>query len=136
MPSTRTISKGIRIKNEAAEYFKGKPLNRYIECLHESIESGEIEIIDDRIVCTHSKRETVPEYVSRMNVAGAAYGLSGGELAEKLMDSMDSGKIVYENGEFTCEMEEDISRLRDACHDKGIPVQKAIDTMTQMVRKA
>lgn len=133
MPSTRTISKGIRIKNEAAEFFKGKPLNRYIECLHESIESGEIEIIDDRIVCTHSKKETVPEYVSRMNVAGAAYGLSGGELAEKLMDSMDSGAIILENGEFRAENEYDFEKFISACKDKNVPVQKMIDKCAQMI---
>lgn len=133
MPSTRTISKGIRIKNEAAEYFKGKPLNRYIECLHESIESGEIEIIDDRIVCTHSKRETVPEYVSRMNVAGAAFGLSGEELADKLMNAMDSGAIILENGEFRAENEYNFEKFISACEDKNVPVQKMIDKCAQMI---
>lgn len=135
MPSSKTISKGIRIKNETAEYFRDKPLNRYVEWLQEMIESGEIEITGDSLVCTHGKTEK-SECMKRMNIAGAAYGLTGEELAEKLLDSMDTGAITYEGGEFRAYAEENLERLKEACHDKGVHIQKVIDTMTQMVMRS
>ena len=133
MASSKTISKGIRIKKETAEYFKGKPLNRYIESLQEAVERGEIEISDGEIMCTHQKGEETPEYKTRMNIAGAAYGLSGAELAEKLMNAMDEGDIVYENGRFRADTGYDFEKFVSACEDKGVPVQKMIDKCAQMV---
>lgn len=124
MPTIGSITKTVRINP------------RDLEVIESLMRDGSTWSGAIHKLCVGVPQINEPEYVHRLKQNGAAYGLSGGELAEKLMDSMDSGKIVYENGEFTCEMEEDISRLRDACHDKGIPVQKAIDTMTQMVRKA
>lgn len=41
-----TQLKTIRIKNECADYFKDKPLNRYVEWLWENAEKGKIELKD------------------------------------------------------------------------------------------
>lgn len=50
--NTSTITKPmtIRCKNETVEYFRGKPLNRVVESLHEKIEDGDIEIEGGEIV--------------------------------------------------------------------------------------
>ena len=69
----------------------------------------------------------------RLSQNGAAYGLSGGELAEKLMDAMDTGAIIYEDGEFRAESEYNFEKFERACKDKGVPVQKMIDKCTQMI---
>lgn len=73
------------------------------------------------------------EYLHRLSQNGAAYGLSGERLAEMLMDSMDSGKIIYENGEFRAEEKYDLSKLEEECRIKGVTVEKVIASMTQMV---
>ena len=69
----------------------------------------------------------------RLSQNGAAYGLSGEELADKLMDAMDEGAIVYEDGRFRAETEYEFGKFISACEDKGVPVQKMIDKCTQMI---
>ena len=44
MPSSTTKVKAIRIKNETAEYFADKPLNRVVESVHTLALKNEIEI--------------------------------------------------------------------------------------------
>lgn len=145
MASSKTISKGIRIKKEVAEYFKDKPLNRYIEGLYEAIESGEIVCTEEgvyaRTVVQKEENSAVDsvhtEYMNRLSVDAAPFGMSGEEFGNKLLDGVDSGAITYENGEFVAQNGDyDLSRLKEACHDKGVPIQKAIDNVTQMVRRA
>lgn len=43
MASKRSQTRTIRIKNEVAEYFEGKPLNRYVEDMKEYIDRGDIK---------------------------------------------------------------------------------------------
>jgi len=43
MASSITVVRGVRISNEAAEYFQGKPLNRIIEKLVPLLRNGEME---------------------------------------------------------------------------------------------
>ena len=49
MASTKTQIKAIRIANETAEYFDGKPLNRYVESLHRLAEIGKITLDEEEI---------------------------------------------------------------------------------------
>lgn len=44
-----TQLKTLRIKNECAEYFKDKPLNRYVEWLYEEMKAGRIEERDGEL---------------------------------------------------------------------------------------
>ncbi len=74
-----------------------------------------------------------PEYEHRLRQNGAPYGLTGEELALKLLDSMDSGEIVYENGSFRAESKYDFEKFITACGERGVPVQKMIDKCAQMV---
>jgi hypothetical protein len=77
--------------------------------------------------------EEEPDFMHRLRVNGAAYGLTGEELALKLMNSMDRGEIVYENGSFRAESEYDMSKFESACDDRGVPVQTMLDKCAQMV---
>lgn len=44
MSSKRTRVMAIRVKNETADYFQDKPLNRIVESVHDLAEKREIEI--------------------------------------------------------------------------------------------
>ena len=44
MSSNTTKVMAIRVKNETAEFFRGKPLNRIVESVHHLAEKREIEI--------------------------------------------------------------------------------------------
>lgn len=63
MASTKTVAKGIRIANECAEYFDGKPLNRMVESLMGLMESG---------VVTYDGEELVVNGVHSENPAATA----------------------------------------------------------------
>lgn len=47
MSSKTTTLKTIRIKNETAEFFKDKPLNRVVESVHYLTEERKLEIKGD-----------------------------------------------------------------------------------------
>jgi len=56
MSSKTTKVMAIRVKNETAEYFHDKPLNRIVESVHDlavkneiSVEKGRVEIIGNAI---------------------------------------------------------------------------------------
>lgn len=60
MSSKTTKVMAIRVKNDTAEYFQGKPLNRIVESVHTLAESKELEIKGngDIVVCgSNDKRE-------------------------------------------------------------------------------
>lgn len=44
MSSKTTKVMAIRVKNETAEYFKGKPLNKVVESVHNLAINNEVEI--------------------------------------------------------------------------------------------
>ena len=131
MPTIGSITKTIRINPRDLEVIEGLMEDG-------TTWSGAIHKLCSGVQNEAKGVPTKNECVQRLNLYGAAYGLSGEELADRLMDAMDSGAIFYENGEFRANMEEeyDLSRLKEACHDKGVPIQKAIDNVTQMVRRA
>lgn len=60
MSSTITKVMAVRVKNETAEYFRDKPLNRIVESVHGLAEKREIEIKGDGVVVvsgSNDKRE-------------------------------------------------------------------------------
>lgn len=146
MSTLKTVTRTVRIKREVAEYFKGKPLNRYIESVYEHILSGEIEeensgiSVHTKVVQSGEKGSTSSvhtenEYEKRLRMNAAPFGMKPEELCLKLLDGMDSGKIIYENGEFRAEERYDLSKLEEECRCKGIPMEKVIASMIQMVER-
>lgn len=57
MSSTTTKVVSARVKNETAEYFKGKPLNKVIEGVHGLAKKREIEIKGDGEVVVSSSND-------------------------------------------------------------------------------
>lgn len=53
--SSTTQLKTLRLKNESIEFFKGKPLNRYVEDMQSYIESGDIEETEKGIKVLRTK---------------------------------------------------------------------------------
>lgn len=146
MSTLKTVTRTVRIKREVAEYFKEKPLNRYIESMYEHILSGEIEE-EDSGISVHTKMiqngekgstssvHTDNEYEKRLKMNAAPFGISPKELCLKLLDGMDSGKIIYENGEFRAEEKYDLSKLEEECRCRGVPIEKVISSMIQMIER-
>lgn len=58
MSSKTTKVMAIRVKNDTAEYFQGKPLNRIVESVHTLAERKKIEIKGngDVVVCSSNDK--------------------------------------------------------------------------------
>ena len=50
MASTKTRIKPIRIKNDTADYFENKPLNRMVESLEEMLKTGKVRFDGENLV--------------------------------------------------------------------------------------
>ena len=149
MSSSRTISKGIRLKKEVAEYFNEKPLNRYIESMYEHILSGEIEeeesgisVHSKTIRGTHSEAENekkgvidsvhIQSEADKLIAEDArAFGLDPEDFKLKLIEAVDDGKLMYENGEFLGVGQVDTSRFMERCAELGMNPQDTINKITQ-----
>lgn len=92
MASTKTVTRTIRIGTETEEYFRGKPLNRYVESLHHLTESGRLTISGEEIIVPHAYA------LAGLGEMADLCGMSVDEMAEQLYDLMDEGKIVFEEG--------------------------------------
>lgn len=149
MSSTKTVPKTIRIKNETAEYFRDKPLNRYVDGLCAYMISGEIDGTDDGISVhtknqmdeesVHTNKQWISEKVMRdIEQMCGLYGTSVDDFMEKICKAMNDGIVAYEDGDIVVYNPEeiDLSRFKEACNAKGVDYQKMIDRATQNVWKS
>ena len=92
MASTKTRIKPIRIANETADFFEGKPLNRYVECLHRMMESGEVVMDGEevKVPCGEVLRE-IGDYALMCNMTLE-------EMIVQFFNLMEDGSVVFENG--------------------------------------
>lgn len=104
MSSVRTQTKTIRIGVETEEYFRGKPLNRYVESLHHLIESGRLTISGEEIIVPHAYA------LAGLGEMADLCGMSVDDMAEQLYDLMDTDQIVFENGRLAVNREEEDDR--------------------------
>lgn len=149
MSSAKTVPKTIRIKNETAEYFRDKPLNRYVDGLCAYMISGEIGGTDDGISVhtgkqmnegsVHTNKQWISEKVMRdIEQMCSLYGTSVDDFMEKICKAMNDGIVAYEDGDIVVYNPEeiDLSRFKEACNAKGVECQKMIDRATQNVWKS
>lgn len=59
MGSSKTQTRTIRIKNETADYFRDKPLNRVVESVHDLAIKNEIEVKENGGISIISGREGI-----------------------------------------------------------------------------
>lgn len=128
MPTIGSITKTIRINPRDLEVIEGLMEDG-------TTWSGAIHKLCEGVPSIKPEEVEIPKYVSEMGTIGRAYGLSGEEIIKKLIEAMEEGLITYENGTFRAYSEEeyDMSRFKEACMDKGVPIQKMLDKAAQMV---
>lgn len=138
MPSTKTISKGIRISNESAEYFEGKPLNRMVEGLMELLRSGELEYDGELKIKScgvHTDIDTdAPAYKDLRSML-SCFGKSMDEMIAEVDKCLDDGTLTIESGKLMCTLPNWAERFTDVCHDKGLEVEKVAESAIKAVEK-
>lgn len=128
MASTKTQIKPIRIANETAEFFEGKPLNRYVECIHRLVESGELTLSDEEIVIQKNNNAgggVYTEIMGEFDEMASCCGMTLEELVGGLFSLLEEGAVVIDNGALTTAKSGWVADFENACHDLCIPVEKA-----------
>jgi len=139
MASTKTTVKTIRLTNETADFFEGKPLNRYVECLHSLIESGKVKMDGDSLRVTGKKGDLtsiydkVPPEVTA-NFADLDDLLEGGVagLMVAVNNMIEDGLL---NTDYSICGEPWVERFRDACNAKGLKVENVSEKAILALQK-
>lgn len=63
------------------------------------------------------------------------FGMDGGDLLKGVCDGLMDGNLTVENGKVAGVPEIDLDNFKEACHEKGIDLQKALDKATQSIRR-
>lgn len=137
MASTKTVSKGIRITNEAALYFDGQPLNRMVEGMIPLLESGEL-VYDGELKISGSNgvhTGNVEEIISDFDEMASCSGISLEELVGGLFSLLEEGMIVIEKGELSVVTPEWATEFENVCHDLCIPVEKASEGAIKALKR-
>ena len=136
MASTKTVSKGIRITNEAAEYFKDKPVNRMIECMIPLLESGELAFDGESLKISgnsgvHTKYTDIVEEFDEM---ASCSGISLDDLVGGIFTLLEDGTLMIENGSIVVSSGW-ASEFESVCHDLCIPVEKAAEGAIKALKR-
>lgn len=115
MASTITRIKTIRIKNETADYFEKKPLNRIVEIIGEMMQAGKMSFDGETL---HIKGvsgpkndlESIEEMASLMNV-------STEKLLSDFRELLEEGSLYYSGNRLVNPRYEELER---ACEGKNI----------------
>ena len=136
MASSKTVSKGIRITNEAALYFDGQPLNRMVEGMIPLLESGAL-VYDGELKITGSNgvhTGDVAEIISEFDEMASCSGITLEELVGGLFSLLEEGSIVIENGVLSVSSGW-ATEFENVCHDLCIPVEKASESAIKALKR-
>ena len=89
----------IRVKNEAAAYYEGKPLNRMVESLMRYLEEGRIKEEGGELVVTGAFMVD-KKIVDDLELIGEMYDMTFDDLFTELHRAIDEGEIDVEDGRF------------------------------------
>ena len=121
MASTKTRIKPIRIANETADFFEGKPLNRIVECIHQMILSGTLIFDGEEIRVNGVPKKTI----DGINEMGELAGLSFAEMLAQFLKMMEEGYLMYEDdGRILPMKEEWQEELEALCRSRGLTLEE------------
>ena len=134
MASSKTVAKGIRISNESAEYFSGKPLNRMVEGLMELLESGQVQFdgenlsVHDEIVkpaeSVHSENSCDLPSLKDLRSMANCFGITVDDLLGMIDEGLNEGTILIEGGRVISSMPHWVERFNEVCRDKCLDPDK------------
>lgn len=141
MASYRTTTKTVRIRNEVAEYFAGKPLNRAIESLCEEIQRGNVALNEDGSLkimkgsSVHTDFDISEKDYQEMKSMMAFMG-GEREFLHALVGILSEGAITNDRGVYTIhDLTLQTEDFKGVCHDMGLDCQKVLDEATKKLRK-
>ena len=134
MASTKTVSKGIRISNEAAAYYEGKALNRMVEAMIPLLESGKLSF-DGESLKISGDSGVHTEIIEEFDEMASCSGISLDDLVSGLFTLLEDGSITIENGVLSAGTSSWASEFESVCHDLCIPVEKASEGAIKALKR-
>lgn len=124
MASTITRIKTIRIKNETADYFEEKPLNRIVESLADLLQTGKVSFNGESLVVKGGNEDLtdIEEMAELMRVPM-------NKLLSDFRELLEEGTLYYANGKLINPRYEE---FEDICLRKKVDIDK---TITNVVRQ-
>jgi len=74
------------------------------------------------------------EYLADLSTMAGFMGGSVGEMIRLLDEAVNEGAITFENGRYIGVPKCDLNELEEACHERGIGMQEAIDKTVKKLR--
>lgn len=144
MASTKTVAKGIRIANECAEYFEGKPLNRMVESLMGLMESG-VVTYDGEELRVHSENPAATasvntdfdlpsEALKDIESMSTFCGMSLHDALVEFDRLLNEGALVI-GDEINVELPSWTKRITEVCHDRCISVESMGKKIVEMIER-
>ena len=127
MASTTTKTKTIRIKNDTADYFEDKPLNRMVESLEELLRSGKISFDGENLVIKGGVKNDTPKTdIESIAEMANLMRVPTERLLADFRELLEEGTLYYSNGKLVNPRYEDFER---ACEGKNI--DKILESMVR-----
>ncbi len=132
MPKLNSTVKAVRIDNdklaELEQRLNGKTINSW---LNEQI----TEFIEGKPVKISEKSEASPNNdLKEVESMANFFGLTLDKMLSKICEGLTDGTLTIENGKVVGVPEIDLENLKEACHDRGIGMQEAIDKTVKNLR--
>lgn len=130
MASSKTRIKPIRIANETADYFEGKALNRLVESVHHLLETGKMSFDGEELKISSEKgvyTDKMSVFFKEIESMASFFGITTEEMTGQFFEMLNEGVLTVEEGRLVAVKESWVERFEDACHDKCIPVEKAVE---------
>ena len=115
MASTTTRIKPIRIKNETADYFENKPLNRMVESLEELLRSGKVKFDGENLVIKGMTAEKTD--ITAIVEMAPLMGVTTEKLLSDFRELLEEGSLYYSGNRLVNPRYEELER---ACEGKNI----------------
>lgn len=134
MASAKTKIKPIRIANETADYFEGKPLNRMVESLHHHLENGRVRFDGEDLQFGGLTGE-MQAIMSEIGEMSLCFGVTVENMLGQFCELLNDGVMTVDRGVLKVMDESWVESFREACHDMCIPVEKAGENAAKAVRR-
>ena len=139
MPKLNTTVKSVRIDNDKLAELEGRLGNKTINAwLNEQIECYLSGGKGNEGVNPQKKSEksglTPNKDLEEIDSMAKFFGMDGGELLKGVCAGLMDGNLTVENGKVVGVPEVNLENLEEACHDRGIGMQEAIDKTVKNLR--
>lgn len=129
MPTIGSVTKTVRIAPRDLEVINGLMADG-------TSWSGAIHKLCEGVPAKNSEKTglTPNKDLEEIDSMAKFFGMTGGEMLKGVCEGLTDGNLTVENGKVVGVPEIDLDNLKEACHERGIGMQEAIDKTVKSLR--